>query len=619
MRIASFEVRNYKGVAFAALDDIANQPVVTISGRNGTGKSLILEALVGAWLGRYNMAQRVGPWGPNLSIAMTVQLSDEEWRVVDDWHATYHGGGAAPRDELRYELTVTKAGGSQQTGSQVVHNILRNANFRRETMFSSIDFLPANRLIPPVTSPTVDLGMLSVERVEQERYSMLDNFINSRAPMSLPSVTNYLVTLDYQAFLADRQGLSVDNDYARLAAAFAAATGKSLELPEYDPVRGSDIQIQLPVGHRHALTELSSGEQEMLAMMYFVRRLSAAGGVLCIDEPEQHLHPTLQAALFESMSDLAQRAQVLLVSHSVNLIATAPIAGLVQVVAPTSSADNQATRLTDHPAKLSLVGDLGLSPADLFQSDVLVVVEGDTDAQWLRSMFPVEMGRAHILVAGSRGQVLDAHATLEKTPAGIPWLCVCDRDLLTDEEIAGLRTKHKRLHVWPRRAIESLLLEPTLIAAVGVSVGKEVDASTVERWLVSAAAPLQDEVLETLVRNELSRSIPAPTAATAGDRFDRLEAEYRNYAAVNSARAAAVRDVEARQRAQLTANWPTKWAQLVNPKPLVARVHSELGAFKSSSDLISALVARAREDAALRPPALEEFRKLVAATLSADA
>ena len=109
---------------------------------------------------------------------------------------------------------------------------------------------------------------------------MLDQFINQRAPMSLPSVGSYLVTLDYQNFLATRQNLDVTDDYEVLQAAFDSATGKTLLLPQYDPARGSNIEIQIPSGHRHSLGDLSSGEQEMLAMMYFVRRLSASGGIL---------------------------------------------------------------------------------------------------------------------------------------------------------------------------------------------------------------------------------------------------------------------------------------------------------------------------------------------------
>ena len=104
--------------------------------------------------------------------------------------------------------------------------------FQREHPFSIVDFLPANRLVPNTPKASVDLAMLDVEKVHQERYQMMDNFINQRSPMSLPSVSSYLVTLDYQNFLAQRQGLEVDNDYRILQTAFESATGKELLLPQ---------------------------------------------------------------------------------------------------------------------------------------------------------------------------------------------------------------------------------------------------------------------------------------------------------------------------------------------------------------------------------------------------
>lgn len=464
MRLASFRIENYKGIARAELTGLAGEAVVTISGRNGTGKSLMLEALVGAWSGRFQMSGRVGPWADSLSVEIEVSLTEEEWAQVDAWHEQNHGGQPAPRDDgLRMRMEANRSGSWGTPLSPTAVQILRNGAFQREHPFGLIDFLPANRLVPSTPAPSVELGMLNWERVEQERHQMLDQFINQRSPMSLPNVASYLVTLDYQTFLGQRQGLSVDNEYERLASAFGAATGKKLLLPEYDPSRGSNIEIQLPSSHKHGLADLSSGEQEMLAMMYFVRRLSAAGGVLCIDEPEQHLHPTLQAALFDAMQGMADRAQILVVSHSVNLIAAAPISALVQVVAPTALEANQASRLTDIPAKLELVSALGITPADVAQSDVILVVEGDTDAQWLRAAFPIELGRAHVLVAGSANQVVDAHNTLAKIPSGIPWLCVRDRDLLTDEEVAELNARYPKMHIWARRAIESLLLDENLI------------------------------------------------------------------------------------------------------------------------------------------------------------
>lgn len=410
--------------------------------------------------------------------------------------------------------------------------------------------------------------------------------------------------------------MEVTNEYARLAEAFNEAAAKELLEPRYDPARGSNIEIQLSSGHRHGLGDLSSGEQEMLALLYFVRRLSAAGGILCLDEPEQHLHPTLQAALFEGMRDVASRAQVLVVSHSVNLIAAAPMAGLVQVGTPASAELNQASRLRDEPARAQLMAELDITPADLLQSDMLLVVEGDTDSQVLRAMFPVELGRVHSVVAGSGRQVLAAYDILDKTPAGVPWLCLRDRDLLTDNEVTQLEQAKPRLHIWPRRAIESNLLYAPLIAAVFESMGRLMTVPEAQQALDDAAAPLQEEVLAGIVQAELSRQVPAPSAATVGNRFDKMAAQLREYAEVNTLRAHAVTRVAEEQRVLLDGRWASDWSVLVDPKVTLKRLTSALGIFQTVSDLTAALIARVRDDPEVRPSSLEDFRARIAAILA---
>ena len=334
-----------------------------------------------------------------------------------------------------------------------------------------------------------------------------------------------------------------------------------------------------------------------------------------IDEPEQHLHPTLQAALFEAMKGLANRSQVLVVSHSVNLIAASPLDGLFQVEAPTDEKTNQVNRLRDNPARIDLIAALGITPADVFQSDTLLVVEGDTDAQWLRALFPIELGRAHIVVAGNASQVMDRHSALESIPAGLPWLCLRDRDLMSDEERNLLMQQHPKLHVWPRRAIESMFLEPQLIGSVCRSLGLTHSDDEIAQWLHEDAALLKQDVLEKLVRDGLTRRVPPPTEKSNADRFTKIADYLKDYAKVNQDRAALLDSMVADTEKALDQRWDDEWPLLVDPKPLLARLSNRIDAFRSSAKLMSALVARAKDHPSERPIGLEEFRNRLVATI----
>lgn len=244
-----------------------------------------------------------------------------------------------------------------------------------------------------------------------------------------------------------------------------------------------------------------------------------------------------------------------------------------------------------------------------------MVVEGDTDAQWLRTLFPVEFGRAHIMIAGSARQVEGAHETLRQIESTLPWLCIRDRDLLSEEEVSELSRRYANLHVWPRRSIESLLLEANLVAATMQAVGVQRSADEIEQWMQEISEPLQEEVLAAMVEAELRRRFPPPSVPPTLGRLERMKAEAEAYAEINRDRALAIEVVIEEQRTALSGRWAADWKQLVNAKPILAALHARLGSFKSTHDFVSAMMARARDDEAVRPAALEKVRGLVVSRL----
>jgi predicted ATPase len=613
VRICHFDITNFKGVRRAKVDRISDEPVVMISGANGTGKSLILRALNMAWHGKFPGPEGVGPWGDKTSIEIGISLTEEEFERTIQW-ATAH---AMPLHDVEradcYSVRLQCRNGRTSWEVQnPVARTLMNEEFKQENPFAVMDFLPAIRLFPLASSPQVDLELLAPPRITQERREVTNNAHNSNGVATFGSISSYLATLDYRLMLTERQGLSGSQDYGLIANAFQRATGKTLLKPEIDPITGrSSIHIELPSGQRHGLEDLSSGEKEMLGVMYYIRRLSASGGVLFLDEPEQHLHPSLQAALFESMQMLADRAQVIAVSHSVKLISAVSQTALFQVDAPKEPV-NQVVRLKDQPSRAALMAELGITPADLFQSDILLVVEGETDSKYLKALFPVELGRAHVIVAGNSKEVLAAHRTLAESPVGIPWICVMDRDLMSAEEATATLEKYPNLHVWPRRAIESMLLDPELISATTVGVGGSVDGKGASELLGRAVSGLDAEVLRERVEKALSVKFPAPDKPTDGDRYTRMEGYWRSYADNANRRADAVAGTRLAEAQALAATWEQTWVEQVDPKVALARLHGEIKLFANALAFKEALIARARADTSAMPAAFEEFRlKLV--------
>lgn len=68
--------------------------------------------------------------------------------------------------------------------------------------------------------------------------------------------------------------------------------------------------------HRHSLTSLSSGERQVLTMLFSASRLSATSGAFLIDEPELSLHVDWQRIVLSELMAQAGGRQIIACTHS---------------------------------------------------------------------------------------------------------------------------------------------------------------------------------------------------------------------------------------------------------------------------------------------------------------
>lgn len=95
-------------------------------------------------------------------------------------------------------------------------------------------------------------------------------------------------------------------------------SGKVIE-EEIQP--GQRQQVKLANGYTHTLDELSSGEHQVLIMLFMVQRWLQPGGVVLIDEPDLHLHPSLVSPLLATLENIIQKkhGQLILTSHATDV------------------------------------------------------------------------------------------------------------------------------------------------------------------------------------------------------------------------------------------------------------------------------------------------------------
>lgn len=94
--------------------------------------------------------------------------------------------------------------------------------------------------------------------------------------------------------------------------------GNDKKITDFD----NNLRLQVQIGKRktdtHSIDLLSSGEQQCLIMMVMVSRWLMPGGVVLIDEPDLHLHESLQRHFIHELERLIHKrqGQLIIASHS---------------------------------------------------------------------------------------------------------------------------------------------------------------------------------------------------------------------------------------------------------------------------------------------------------------
>lgn len=561
------------------------------------------------WTTQFDLRSLIGPWGEAAEVELGVFLTTDERAALEAFGAA-HGHTSPTHVPETLTLKAVIAGEIRvKTGTPDWIRYLAAAPFAAAHPFANLDYLPADRGIQRGEQAQVNPAMLSAAQTEGLRQQVLNSFVQQRQILTLTGIQPFLASLDYLDMLSDREGRPRSGDFEAIADPFFQATGKRIHRPVIDPAApfGATLSVETPSGARHSIDQLSSGEQEVLALMFYVRRLSAHGGLLLVDEPELHLHPTLQQSLFAVMENIAERAQVWIVTHSPKLVSTAPL-GAVLHMSPTDGTDKgQLTKASDEEDRGRLMSDLGVHPIDVLQSDSLVVVEGEMDARRLQAALYLTLSRAAIYIAGNAAGVEATARTLSASNRAIPWLAVRDRDLLPDEEVARLVSAIPELHVWPTRMLENELLYPSLVSRTLVRAGVDRDEDQVRERLKQLADLQTDEILADLVELRLLAEYPYPTIRGENPletkrRFleARIESTARKLDKFDQVEAEVSRDLDAR--------WERDWFKLMHGKRVLGQ-YVRATPFRSQSDFVSALTHTLREEPDCMPPGLSAFRE----------
>lgn len=448
MHLISLTINDYPPIRRFSATDLSD--VVVLAGPNGVGKSRVLQALMEALRGGASQVtfaieatspEEEGAWGRK-----TVSSADPQARAV-----------------LQTYLQ------RQQKRGAVRSSIL---NFDSNRVFERVNvFQPSWEYANPFEEL---MGWDFTYNPARQRFDDVINSLLRRVRSLKDEIAARAIEL--QAHGADSMPLDFPDPLIPFKKAFIQLLpGKSLARIDE---KSQSIQYSIDGSPGILpLESLSSGEREVVTIVFDFLLRDPQDSIVIIDEPELHLHPELSYRLLRTLRGVAQRNQFILSTHSPDVI-SASLDQSVLFVSPPSTesgeAKNQARRVVEDDEMAEVLRTLGHSIGVITLGRRIVLIEGERtslDKQLYGSILGDAINNLVLVPAGGHETIAtlarSLDAVLSKTVWGVDFFMLCDGDTT-----AGLRgaatdleaSSKGRFRLLPRYHVENYFLDETVLA-----------------------------------------------------------------------------------------------------------------------------------------------------------
>ncbi len=335
MKLKELLIQDFRGIEKLSIDFCGGEPepqrLVVLAGPNGAGKTSVLEAIL-LGVGRrellkYELAgnyRQVRSGAKDFVIQARFRTDSEDALLAtvagfpivhDDTETGFSCDFAPDGNELMVSLPGVLLWGSAKN-TDVLSDDFRKIYFSLSAMNHRITYYSAWReatLVGPLGPSTVRSANGEAPRDDEE--SRLKDIKQAAINAAL-----------HEKF---GQGDAFTDVYLHKFNAwwnrFHDVQPGHFEVTPIsgNPDEGFDFYLIRDDGAKVPLDMLSSGEMELLKFFRLMMR-KQDGGIVLIDEPEQHLHPKWHRLILPMILDLAPKAQVICATHSPQIIGSTP-------------------------------------------------------------------------------------------------------------------------------------------------------------------------------------------------------------------------------------------------------------------------------------------------------